>query len=37
MMFGFSFGLGGLGAAGLGRIADLTGIETVYGSAPSCR
>jgi MFS transporter, FSR family, fosmidomycin resistance protein len=30
MMFGFSFGLGGLGAAALGRIADVTGIETVY-------
>ena len=30
MMFGFSFGLGGLGAAGLGQIADITGIEAVY-------
>ena len=30
MMFGFSFGLGGLGAAVLGGIADRTGIETVY-------
>jgi MFS transporter, FSR family, fosmidomycin resistance protein len=30
MMFGLSFGLGGLGAAALGRIADITGIETVY-------
>jgi FSR family fosmidomycin resistance protein-like MFS transporter len=30
MCFGFSFGLGGLGAAALGRIADATGIETVY-------
>jgi FSR family fosmidomycin resistance protein-like MFS transporter len=30
MMFGFSFGLGGLGAAALGQIADVTGIETVY-------
>ena len=30
MMFGFSFGLGGLGAAALGRMADITGIETVY-------
>lgn len=30
LMFGFSFGLGGLGAAALGRIADYTGIETVY-------
>ena len=30
MMFGFSFGLGGLGAAALGWMADITGIETVY-------
>jgi FSR family fosmidomycin resistance protein-like MFS transporter len=30
MVFGFSFGLGGLGAAALGRIADITGIEAVY-------
>jgi FSR family fosmidomycin resistance protein-like MFS transporter len=30
MMFGFSFGLGGLGAAALGRIADVEGIEFVY-------
>jgi MFS transporter, FSR family, fosmidomycin resistance protein len=30
MVFGFSFGLGGLGAAALGRIADTTGIEAVY-------
>jgi FSR family fosmidomycin resistance protein-like MFS transporter len=30
MMFGFSFGLGGLGAAALGRLADATGIEFVY-------
>jgi FSR family fosmidomycin resistance protein-like MFS transporter len=30
MMFGFSFGLGGLGAAALGQIADVTGIDTVY-------
>jgi MFS transporter, FSR family, fosmidomycin resistance protein len=30
MMFGFSFGLGGLGAAALGHIADVAGIETVY-------
>ena len=30
MVFGFSFGLGGLGAAALGRIADWTSIETVY-------
>jgi FSR family fosmidomycin resistance protein-like MFS transporter len=30
MFFGFSFGLGGLGAAALGRIADASSIETVY-------
>lgn len=30
LMFGFSFGLGGLGAAALGRVADIVGIEAVY-------
>src|SRR6201999_2938708 len=30
MFFGFSFGLGGLGAAALGKLADWTSIETVY-------
>lgn len=30
LFFGFSFGLGGLGAAALGEIADHTSIETVY-------
>jgi FSR family fosmidomycin resistance protein-like MFS transporter len=30
LFFGFSFGMGGLGAAGLGWLADQTGIETVY-------
>ena len=30
LFFGFAFGLGGLGAAGLGRLADATSIETVY-------
>jgi FSR family fosmidomycin resistance protein-like MFS transporter len=34
MFFGFSFGLGGLGAAALGRLADITGIETVYKVTP---
>ncbi|MBV8191782.1 MAG: MFS transporter [Alphaproteobacteria bacterium] len=34
MFFGFSFGLGGLGAAALGRLADVTGIETVYKVTP---
>ena len=30
MFFGFSFGLGGLGAAALGQVADWTSIDTVY-------
>ncbi|WP_347265562.1 MFS transporter [Roseococcus pinisoli] len=30
LFFGFSFGLGGLGAAGLGELADRTSIATVY-------
>jgi FSR family fosmidomycin resistance protein-like MFS transporter len=30
MFFGFAFGLGGLGAAALGRIADVSSIEAVY-------
>jgi MFS transporter, FSR family, fosmidomycin resistance protein len=30
MFFGFAFGIGGLGAAALGRIADHTGIAFVY-------
>ena len=30
MFFGFSFGLGGLAAAGLGRLADAYGIVFVY-------
>lgn len=34
MFFGFSFGLGGLGAAALGQIADVAGIETVYKLTP---
>ena len=34
MFFGFSFGLGGLGAAALGRLADMTSIETVYQATP---
>ena len=34
MFFGFSFGLGGLGAAALGKLADLTSIETVYRMTP---
>jgi FSR family fosmidomycin resistance protein-like MFS transporter len=34
MFFGFSFGLGGLGAAALGKLADMTSIETVYHVTP---
>jgi len=30
LFFGFSFGMGGLGAAVLGWLADMTSIETVY-------
>ena len=30
LFFGFAFGMGGLGAAVLGELADLTSIETVY-------
>ena len=30
MFFGFSFGMGGIGAAALGELADLTSIGTVY-------
>ena len=31
LFFGFSFGMGGVGAAVLGEVADRSGIETVYG------
>jgi len=34
MFFGFSFGLGGLGAAALGEIADMTSITFVYQVTP---
>ena len=34
MFYGFSFGLGGLGAAALGKLADLTSIMTVYRLTP---
>ena len=30
VFFGFAFGIGGLGAAVLGKVADHTGIEFVY-------
>ena len=30
LFFGFSFGMGGIGAAALGALADRTSIETVY-------
>ena len=32
VFFGFAFGMGGVGAAALGRLADRIGIEGVYGS-----
>jgi len=31
LFFGFAFGMGGIGAAVLGHIADARGIEYVYG------
>jgi FSR family fosmidomycin resistance protein-like MFS transporter len=31
VFFGFAFGMGGIGAAALGRLADRIGIEGVYG------
>jgi MFS transporter, FSR family, fosmidomycin resistance protein len=34
IFYGFSFGLGGLGAAALGKLADLTSISTVYQTTP---
>lgn len=34
LFFGFSFGLGGLGAAVLGQLADFAGIEAVYRMTP---
>jgi FSR family fosmidomycin resistance protein-like MFS transporter len=34
IFYGFSFGLGGLGAAALGRIADWTSITTIYQATP---
>ena len=34
MFYGFSFGLGGLGAAALGKLADLTSITAVYQVTP---
>jgi FSR family fosmidomycin resistance protein-like MFS transporter len=30
LFFGFSFGMGGLGAAVLGKVADMYGVTTVY-------
>jgi FSR family fosmidomycin resistance protein-like MFS transporter len=30
LFFGFAFGMGGLGAAVLGHLADVRGIEFVY-------
>jgi FSR family fosmidomycin resistance protein-like MFS transporter len=37
LFFGFAFGMGGLGAALLGELADARGIEYVYRCAPTCR
>jgi FSR family fosmidomycin resistance protein-like MFS transporter len=34
IFYGFSFGLGGLGAAALGELADMTSIYTVYQVTP---
>ncbi|HTR85161.1 MAG TPA: MFS transporter [Reyranella sp.] len=34
IFYGFSFGLGGLGAAGLGKLADIHGITAVYQATP---
>jgi FSR family fosmidomycin resistance protein-like MFS transporter len=34
IFYGFSFGLGGLGAAALGKLADMTSIDTVYQTTP---
>jgi MFS transporter, FSR family, fosmidomycin resistance protein len=31
VFFGFAFGMGGIGAAALGKLADRIGIESVYG------
>jgi FSR family fosmidomycin resistance protein-like MFS transporter len=30
LFFGFAFGIGGLGAAALGKIADVTSLDLVY-------
>jgi FSR family fosmidomycin resistance protein-like MFS transporter len=30
LFFGFAFGMGGIGAAVLGQVADIYGIEFVY-------
>ena len=34
IFYGFSFGLGGLGAAALGKLADVTSIDAVYQVTP---
>ena len=36
LFFGLAFGIAGIGAAVLGRLADATSIEHVYHSAPTC-
>jgi len=30
LFFGFAFGIGGLGAAALGKLADVVGLDLVY-------
>ena len=37
LFFGFAFGMGGLGAAVLGALADPTASSSSTGCAPSCR
>ena len=34
IFYGFSFGLGGLGAAALGKLADITSVDAVYQLTP---
>ena len=37
LFFGFAFGMGGIGAAALGELADRTASTSSTRSAPSCR
>ncbi len=36
LFFGLAFGLGGIGAALLGQVADVTGVQYVFSFARSC-